>query len=112
MLFTSVFEKKTSRAGLGEIDLFEIANVIAADPTSGDIMKGTGGLRKLRFARVGEGKSGGYRTIHYFAGEDMPIFIPDLVDKKERANLSQAERNKIAKKLPLLIADYRNNNAI
>lgn len=110
VLFTSVFEKKAARAGLVEADMFEIASVIASDPTSGDLIKGTGGLRKIRFARAGEGKSGGYRTIHYFAGEDIPIFMLDLVDKKERANLSQAERNKVAKELPFLAADYRSRN--
>lgn len=72
-------------------------------------MKGTGGLRKPHFSRAGDGKSGGFRTIHYFAGEDVPIFLLDLIDKREKANLSAAERNAIAKALPLLVAEYWNS---
>lgn len=61
----------------------------------------------MRFARKHGGKSGGYRVIYYFAGEDIPIFVVDLIDKREKANLSKAERNAVAQQLPLLAADYR-----
>ena len=105
--FSPTFERKAERGGLTEEDIQNIAAKLAAKPTSGDLMKGTGGLRKLRFPRAGEGKSGGYRTIHYFAGEDVPIFLLDLIDKREKANLSPAERNAIAKALLLLVADFR-----
>lgn len=66
---------------------------MAADPTAGDLMKGTGRLRKLRFARASEGKSGGFRTTQHCAGEDVPIFLLDLLDEGEKANLSAAERD-------------------
>jgi hypothetical protein len=81
--------------------------VIGADPLAGDLIRGTGGLRKIRFARRGEGKSGGYRTIHYFAGDDVPVFLLELIDKRDRENLSRAEQNEIARQLPLLVEDYR-----
>ena len=111
VLFTPMFERHAARAGLGDDEIQEIAATLAADPLAGDLIKGTGGLRKVRFARRGEGKSGGYRTIHYFGGEDLPVFLVDVVDKRARENLSQAERNAIAKQLPLLVEDYRNSVA-
>ena len=110
VLFTPTFERKAKRAGLADEDMHDIAATLGADPTAGDLMKGTGGLRKLRFARAGEGKSGGYRTIHYYAGTDIPIFLLDLIDKREKANLSPGERNAIAKQLPLLVAEFREHN--
>ncbi len=69
---------------------------IAADPLAGELIPGTGGARKLRFARRGAGKSGGYRTVHYFAGLDVPIFLLAVYGKGEKANLTQAERNALA----------------
>ena len=70
-------------------------------------MPGSGGARKVRFARRGKGKSGGYRTVHYFAGDDVPLFLLALIDKSERSNLSKAERNELSKILAELADDYR-----
>lgn len=85
----------------------EIASFLAREPLAGDLMEGTGGARKVRFARRGAGKSGGYRTIHYFGGDDVPLFLLALLDKGARANLSKAERNELAKILPQIGAAYR-----
>ncbi|WP_298356946.1 type II toxin-antitoxin system RelE/ParE family toxin [Rhodoblastus sp.] len=107
VLFTPTFERQAKAAGLGEDDLAAIASALAADPLAGDLIAGTGGARKARFARAGSGKSGGYRTIHYFAGDDVPIFLLVLIDKRARANLTKAERNELAAILPKIAAAYR-----
>lgn len=107
VLFTPTFERQAKAAGLSEEELGEIASTLARDPLAGDLMEGTGGARKVRFARRGAGKSGGYRTIHYFGGDDVPVFLLALVDKGTRANLSKAERNELAKVLPQIAATYR-----
>lgn len=73
----------------------------------GDVMSGTGGARKVRFAGKGKGKSGGYRTIHYYGGNDVPLFLLALIDKGDRANLTKAERNALAAELSCLADDYR-----
>lgn len=104
---TSVFEADAKAAGLTETEINAIVAWIAANPLAGDIMQGTGGARKVRFPRPGKGKSGGYRTIHYYGGIDVPIFLLALVDKGERANLSKAERNMLARELVTLADDYR-----
>jgi hypothetical protein len=52
---------------------------IGSEPQKGERMEGTGGARKIRFAGRGKGKSGGYRAISYFAGEDVPVFLLALV---------------------------------
>jgi mRNA-degrading endonuclease RelE of RelBE toxin-antitoxin system len=57
------------------------------------LIPGTGGARKVRFGGRGKGKSGGYRVITYYAAEDVPVFLLALVDKGQRADISQADRN-------------------
>lgn len=107
VLFTLTFERQAKAAGLSEDELAAIASALASDPPAGDLVAGTGGARKVRFARDGSGKSGGYRTIHYFGGDDVPIFLLALVDKRARANLTKAERNELAEILPKIADAYR-----
>ncbi|MCY4140088.1 MAG: hypothetical protein OXF56_17700 [Rhodobacteraceae bacterium] len=55
------------------------------------------------------GKSGGYRTIHYFGGDDVPVFLLSVYAKGTKVNLSRAERNELAKVLPAVADAYRSN---
>jgi len=49
-----------------------VVEMLARDPECGEIMRGTGGVRKIRVALAGRGKSGGARVIHYFHSERLP----------------------------------------
>jgi len=71
-------------------------------------MEGTGGCRKLRFAGKGKGKSGGFRTVHYFGGDDVPVLLLALIDKGQDDNLTKAERNELRVELAGYADDYRN----
>ena len=73
-----------------------IVQFLAARPKAGDLMEGTGGIRKLRWGREGRGKSGGVRVVYYFHSDDMPLYLLTVFAKNERANLSKAERNELA----------------
>ena len=79
-----------------------IVNFLAAHPKAGDLMEGTGGVRKLRWGRGAQGKSGGVRVIYYVHSEAMPLYLLTLFAKSERANLSKAERNALADMVELL----------
>ena len=70
----------------------EIVAFLAQNPGAGDILQGTGGIRKVRFAREGGGKSGGFRVIYFFHSQDIPLFALNLFAKNEKANISPAER--------------------
>lgn len=107
VMTTPEFESDAKAAGLTEEEIQAIVSWLSLHPLAGDLMPGTGGARKVRFAGRGKGKSGGYRTVHYYAGDNVPIFLLALIDKGERANLSKAERNAIAQELALLASDYR-----
>jgi hypothetical protein len=84
----------------------DIINYLAAHPAAGDIMQGTGGIRKLRWSAHGRGKSGGIRIIYYYHNESIPLFLLTVFGKGERANLSKGERNELAKFTSLLIKNY------
>jgi hypothetical protein len=78
---------------MGAEEREELILFLSANPRAGDLMAGTGGARKVRFKRPGTGKSGGYRIIFYYAGEDVPLFLLNVFTKGDRANLSKAEQN-------------------
>ena len=59
---------------LSETERADLVAYLAEHPDSGKVMEGTGGVRKLRWAREGEGKSGSYRVIYYFHSERIPLF--------------------------------------
>jgi hypothetical protein len=86
----------------------DIIRYLAEHPKEGDLMEGTGGVRKLRWRRGGQGKSGGVRVIYYFHSENMPLYLLTLFAKNERANLSKAERNELAGLTDLLVKTWRN----
>jgi hypothetical protein len=76
---------------------------LAQSPKAGALIQGTGGIRKLRWAREGAGKRGGARVIYYFHNERIPLYLLTIFGKGERANLSQTERNELAKLVKLLV---------
>lgn len=79
----------------------------ARNPTAGDLLQGTGGARKLRWAARGKGKSGGVRVITFYGGRDVPVFLLAIFGKGEKANLSKAERNELHGVLAGIAAEYR-----
>jgi hypothetical protein len=83
-----------------------IVVAISKAPHLGDLMQGTGGARKVRFAGRGKGKSGGYRVVTYHAGAELPVFLLAVISKGERANLSSAERNALKAELSNLKDEY------
>lgn len=83
-----------------------IINYLAEHPASGDIVQGTGGIRKLRWSAQSRGKSGGVRVIYYYHNETIPLFLLTVFGKGEKANLSKSERNELAKFTSLLIKQY------
>ena len=74
---------------MSEAEREEIVNHLATNPTAGVDLGG--GLRKVRIARRGAGKSGGYRTIYVSGGAHMPLFLMTVYGKNEKANLSPKE---------------------
>jgi len=87
---------------LSESERTELIDYVAANPKAGDLIQGTGGIRKLRWGRSGRGKSGGVRVIYYFHSELLPLYLLTVFGKGEKADLSKAERNELAKLVQVL----------
>lgn len=86
----------------------EVADILAANPEAGEIMPGTGGCQKLRYAGVaGKGKSGGMRVIHLYVTAGQKVHLLDIYGKGEKANLTKAERNELAKLTEILKKEKR-----
>ena len=80
---------------------------LANNPEAGDIMEGTGGVRKLRWSRGSQGKSGGVRVIYYFHDTRMPLYLLTLFAKGDKANLTKAERNELAGLVDILVSIWK-----
>ena len=107
MIETPFFLRDAKAAGLSDQDRMEIVDFIACHPTAGVEIKGTGGARKVRFAGKGKGKSGGYRVITFYSGDDIPTFLLNVFAKNEKTDLSQAEQNAFRDVLSSLAQAYR-----
>ncbi len=88
---TRSYLKRASKL-MSKEEQFDAVTMIASDPESGAVMRGTGGIRKVRFRLGGRGKSGGVRLIYYFHNLTMPVFLLTVFAKNEKANLSAEER--------------------
>ena len=95
---------RRARAIMGESEQAALVDFVAANPLAGVSLGG--GLRKIRFAREGGGKSGGYRTVYVFGGLHMPIFLVTVFAKNERDNLGRAEQAELIALAKALIARY------
>lgn len=73
------------------------------NPEAGDVIEGTGGLRKLRHAdsRRGKGKRGGLRVIYYWWVAGSQFWLFTLYDKDEMADLSPDEKRALKRMLKL-----------
>jgi hypothetical protein len=67
-----------------------LVDYVAANPAAGVSLGG--GLRKVRIAGEGGGKSGGYRIIYVLGGTHMPIFLVTVFAKNEKDNMSKTEQ--------------------
>ena len=72
----------------------DLQRALMKNPESGDVIEGTGGLRKMRFAdaRRGKGKRGGLRVIYYWWSAGTQFWLYTLYDKDEMADLTAKER--------------------
>ena len=86
------------------MDRSALVDYIAANPEAGISLGG--GLRKVRIARHGAGKSGGYRTIYVFGGVHIPIFLVTVFAKNEKDSLAKAEQAELIAMSKALLARY------
>ncbi|MAZ77395.1 MAG: addiction module toxin RelE [Legionellaceae bacterium] len=80
---------------------------LAQFPESGNVIPGSGGLRKLRWRQSGQGKRGGVRVIYYFYNNTAPLVLLDLYSKHDKEDLDKSELKMLSKLANELKLSYR-----
>lgn len=87
---------KKAESCLSKEEQKEVIDYLSVYPEIGVLIQGTGGLRKIRWATSGQGKSGSVRVIYYYHNQVRPLYLITMFKKNEKQNLSKAEKNKLA----------------
>jgi hypothetical protein len=98
-ILTDTFDEDWRDLSLDDEDLARLQNVLVDDPQAGDVIAGTGGLRKLRFARQGEGKSGSLRVCYAFVPAHGVVLLVAVYGKSSKADLTADEKRYIKRLL-------------
>jgi len=99
----AIFERQ-AKAIMSDEERAAIVDYLAANPEAGVPLGG--GLRKVRVARDGGGKSGGYRTLFVFGGAHVPLFLVGVFAKTEKGNLTRSEQAHLVQLAKTLLATY------
>lgn len=83
--------KRLKKLGATGADVLAMEDRIAADPGSGAVIKGSGGMRKIRFGFGRSGKSGGGRTVYYAITDDEVVYLITAYAKVDQEDLSADE---------------------
>jgi len=89
---TSEFDKQWEALGLDLEDLRLPENQIVNNPQAGAVIKGTGGLRKIRFALDNKGKSGGVRVLYVDFVVFERVYFITVYPKSQKDDISMAEK--------------------
>jgi mRNA-degrading endonuclease RelE of RelBE toxin-antitoxin system len=65
---------------------------LSQNPLSGDVIPGTGGVRKVRYGTSGRGKRGGARVIYYYYDETLPLYALLVYPKNAKTDLTQDDK--------------------
>lgn len=80
---------------------------LMSNPKKGDVIQGTGGLRKIRVASKGRGKRGGSRVIYYFLDEKRRFYLLTIYGKSEVSDLTADQK----KQLKIFMEEWRNEQS-
>ena len=103
MLFieTSLFTAQLARF-LSDEEYRQFQTYLMARPDAGDVIRGSGGIRKVRWGARGRGKSGGVRVIYYWVTTAAQIYLLTIYGKSERSDIDRETLRRIANRLELL----------
>ena len=84
--------KRLKKLGASPDDIIAMENAIARAPETGVVIRGTNGLRKIRFGYGGRGKSGGGRTVYYVMLDDEAVYLLVAYAKVDKEDLTADEK--------------------
>lgn len=74
----------------------ELVDYVAHNPESGDVVSGTGGVRKLRWGKAGTGKRGGARIVYFYYNELCPLYLLLAYEKGQATDLTADQKRAVA----------------
>jgi len=92
---TGLFIRQAQKIWSDE-DRVALIDHMARNPDSGDVIPGTGGVRKLRWARTGSGKRGGTRVIYFYHDMDRPLYLLLAYAKAQASDMDADEKKAVA----------------
>ena len=101
------FPATAAGVGLTEDEREAITTYVANSPEVGEVVPGTGGLRKLRWPGKGGGKRGGYRVVYYFFNESNPVYLLAIYKKSQQIDLTAEGKKRLIKLAGILKASAR-----
>jgi hypothetical protein len=90
---TEEFQKQADKLW-SESERLEFVSWLALNPTAGDVIPGTGGCRKVRWARQGMGKQGGVRIVYFNFNEAGVLLLLAIYAKSAQSNISARDIKK------------------
>lgn len=90
-IYLPTFEKAWKSLGMGEKEIVFLEEMLLRNPQAGAVMEGSGGIRKMRFALPGHGKSGSARVIYVDFVVSETIYILYAYPKSSKENLTKSE---------------------
>ena len=96
------FRSDWKALGLSDQDLRRLQEELLLNPQVGSVMRGTGGVRKMRFAFENRGKSGSVRVIYVDFEIREKLYLLTAYPKNEKDNLTKEERNELKKLVEIL----------
>lgn len=97
-----LFERQWASLGLSDDDLKELQSILLDDPKKGNVIQGTGRLRKMRFSYGNRGTSHCARVCYVDFEKEDTIFFVMIFAKKEMENLTASDKNALKKKIDMI----------
>ncbi len=93
--FAKDLDALIKKKALIDEDFGAFKKMLAENPESGDLISGTGGIRKIRLKSATKGKSGGFRICYFHSPKDNELFLICIYGKNKQENISAAEKKEL-----------------
>jgi hypothetical protein len=94
---TAIFKRAIKKEKIDGENIEELKKELRINPEKGDLIKDSGGFRKIRMAIENTGKSGGARVIYFYLSLKGEIFLATAYKKTNKENLSAADLKELKK---------------